>query len=79
MKFTIPRAPLKVDTFARIGGYLAPERWIPYSGMGGYLAPDSAYARVDTGLGPGSESARRAYEKAGFKVRFGEIQYYKKL
>ncbi len=37
------------------------------------------YARVDTGLDLGSEPARKAYERAGFNIRSGEINYYMKL
>ena len=37
------------------------------------------YARVDTGLDPGSEPARKAYERAGFNICSGEINYYVKL
>jgi len=42
VKFTIPLIPLKVGTFTRIGGDLAPERWGPSPGLGGDLAPEYA-------------------------------------
>ena len=37
------------------------------------------YARVDTGLDPGSERARKAYERAGFNICSGEIFFHMRL
>lgn len=37
------------------------------------------YARVGVGLDPASERARKAYERAGFNIRHGGINYYMRL
>jgi ribosomal protein S18 acetylase RimI-like enzyme len=44
-----------------------------------FRAAGMRFARVQTGLDEGHGPARRAYEKAGFNIRWETVQYYMKL
>jgi ribosomal protein S18 acetylase RimI-like enzyme len=44
-----------------------------------FRAAGMRFARVHTGLDEGHDPARRAYEKAGFNIRWETVQYFMKL